>query len=361
MMQQGVRVRKASGLRCWGVGLVAMDIVATDHGNCAATGGSCGNVMAILAWLGWTATPIARLGDDVAGTFVRDELKDVRVDTRHLSREASVSTPIVIQRFVTANDGSQTHRFSLTCPECGAWLPRYRPITLRQADALNQSAQQPRAFYFDRVSPGALHLASVARDRGALVVFEPASIGDEKKFQRAVDLCHVLKYSQDRLGHVPDLAIAAAPKLIVETQGELGLRFRWRSHWTHLGPFDVDSVVDAAGSGDWCSAALIHEIGSHGATGLSTLRKEELIAALRTGQALASINCRYYGARGAMLAMDFRQLNSRLDQLTRPADEQLPGIEEATLGGVAPPEYCRQCDPTVAGADNAMGPIERRA
>lgn len=359
-MQQGVRVRKASRSRCWGAGLVAMDIVATDHGNFAATGGSCGNVMTILAWFGWTATPVARLGEDVAGMFVRDELQEARVDTHHLGPEAGVSTPIVIQRFVTANDGTQTHRFSLTCPECGAWLPRYRPITLRQADELRQSAQQPKAFYFDRVSPGALRLAHVARDRGALVMFEPASIGDEKKFQQAVDLCHVLKYSHDRLGHVPDLAIAARPKLIVETHGKLGLRFRWRNHWTRLESFDVDGLVDAAGSGDWCSAALIHKIGSQGAAGLSTLRKEALIAAVRTGQALASINCRYYGARGAMLAMNLRQLNRRLDQLMRPAAEKSPAVDEAKVGGVAPPEYCRRCDPTVASANDAMVPIEDR-
>ena len=56
---------------CWGVGFVAMDVVDVEGDRFAAVGGSCGNVMAILAWLGWTARPIARLGGDATGDFIR--------------------------------------------------------------------------------------------------------------------------------------------------------------------------------------------------------------------------------------------------------------------------------------------------
>src|ERR1700687_6147361 len=47
-----------------------------------------------------------------------------------------IQTPIVIQRFVKDKAGRQTHRFSLTCPECGNRLPRYRALTLGQADSV---------------------------------------------------------------------------------------------------------------------------------------------------------------------------------------------------------------------------------
>lgn len=344
MSRIDLQLTVAPGSRCWGVGFMALDIVVADTAEFAATGGSCGNVMAILRWLGWDAAPIARVGMDVAGDWIRKELIEQGVDTQFLSVEAGVQTPIVVQRFVTKGDGSRGHRFSLTCPDCGAWLPRHRPITLRQAAAPIESGQIPNAYYFDRVSPGALLLAKRAREQGALVVFEPSSIGDEKKFCSAVELCHVLKYSQDRLGHVPDLAFAKSPRIIVETQGELGLRFRWCNRWTHLDAFIADPLVDAAGSGDWCTAVLIHLLGHRGSTGLEQLRKGALISALRLGQASAAINCQYLGARGSMLAMPRLAFNRKLRQLAgRP--EAVSVDVEPTLDALQPPgDFCLHCD-----------------
>ena len=352
MSFSGFQIRKVSGTRAWGAGLIAMDIVEADGSEFAATGGSCGNVMAILAWFGWASTPIARFGTDAAGQFIRTEFDTLGLDASHISCESRVDTPIVIQRFGKDKDGQRTHRFSLTCPECGAWLPRHRPITLKQSRSLGNSGQQPKIFYFDRVSPGAIQLAKIARERGALIVFEPASVGDENKFQQAVECCHVLKYSQERLGNAPDLAVARAPKLIVETQGRSGLRFRWRNRWTHLRAITLDDPVDAAGSGDWCTATLIHGIGRQGAVGLAGLRKSELVTVLRTGQAIAAINCQYYGARGAMMVLSLQQINRYLQHLSDQASALVVEESSASRGAKAP-EFCRRCEPMDAAIEKS--------
>ena len=356
VINRKLHVKKVQGPRCWGTGLIAMDIVDLETSEFAAAGGSCGNLMAILSWFGWAATPVARFGDDPAGRHVRHEFDALQVDLSLISSEAKGETPIIIQRFVTDKNGRRTHRFSLSCPECGAWLPRHRPITLHQAKSLAESKQRPKAYYFDRVSPGALWLAETAREKGALVVFEPASVGDEIKFLRAVDLCHVLKYSHDRLGYLPDLAISKSPKLIIETQGQDGLQFRWRNRWAHLNAIELDNPIDAAGSGDWCTAALIHCIGQNGRVGLNKLRKDELVAALQTGQALASINCQYYGARGAMMVLTLRDINRRLEYLTGRADYY---SDQTTMpAGIEPPAFCRRCD-TGECVDAAKGDYQK--
>ena len=363
MRRIDLHIKKAARSQCWGAGFVAMDIVDSEIGEFAATGGSCGNVMAILAWLGWHATPVARLGQDVSGEFIRSELGATGVDTRCLSREAGVRSPVVIQRFAKDKNGGRVHRFSLTCPECGAWLPRHRPITLQQANEIVDTGKSPKAYFFDRVSPGTLRLATTARDKGAVVIFEPSSIGDEKKFQTAVDLCHVLKYSQDRFVHVPDLSIAPSPKLIVETQGQAGLRYRWRNRWTHLDAIKADPVVDAAGSGDWCTAGLIHRLGQTGAKGLRSWRKSELVTALQTGQALAAVNCCFFGARGAMLAMTHRQLNNRLRRLEIQPEVKQRDSEAMALTPAEPPvDFCQQCDPiasTIGKSDNSQSRLSK--
>ena len=345
MMCVDLQIKKLNNtIPCWGTGFVAMDIVDTDIGDFAAVGGSCGNVMALLAWLGWHTVPVARLGQDASGAFIRDELQMLGVHTLHLSEESKAQTPIVLQRFDTNKKGDRVHRFSLMCPECGGWLPRHRPITIKQANTLIEENDIPKVFYFDRVSPGALKLASIARTHDALVIFEPSSIGDEKKFQAAVDICHILKYSRERLGHVPDLPITPSPMVVIETQGARGLRFRWRNRWTRLEAFEVGRLIDAAGSGDWCTAGLIHQIGQNGVQGLINLNKAKLASALQIGQALAAINCRYYGARGAMQALSLRDINVYMRQLR----DQLPVNETekevAVEVTVKPPVgYCLQC------------------
>lgn len=330
---------------CWGIGFVAMDVVDVEGDKFAAVGGSCGNVMAILAWLGWTAKPIARLGSDATGDFIREELRGLGVDVASLSKEKGVRSPIVLQRFGTSRDGTRTHRFSLTCPECGRWLPRHRPVTLAQSKSLARGDDAPDVFYFDRVSPASLQLAEMARSRGALVVFEPSSADEESKFQRAVDTCHVLKYSQERLGHLPDLRYAASPALIVETCGEAGLRYRWNDRWFELDAFPAKSTVDAAGSGDWCTATLIHRMGRTGARRFTRRTGAVVAAALQDGQAAAAVNCGFHGARGAMQALTLDELNERLSTLgwDMPKGNALK-CDDSPKPSDSPIHYCDQCD-----------------
>ena len=338
------RLALERGSSCWGAGFVAMDVVDDDGDRFAAVGGSCGNVMAILAWLGWAASPIVRLGDDPTGAFIRNELSGLGVDLAYVSREQGMRSPIVLQRFGTGRDGRRTHRFSLTCPGCGRWLPRHRPITLAHWRSLACQDEGPDAFYFDRVSPASLRLATEARRRGALVVFEPSSVEDEAKFQAAVDASHVLKYSDQRLGHVPDLGFTASPALVVETRAASGLRYRWEGRWTRLEAFAVKDVVDAAGSGDWCSAAIIHRLGQRGATGLLGARRKMIDGTLQVGQAAAAVNCGFRGARGAMQALTLKELNRRLTTLEREVvatcefDRETPNLVGPSL------QYCEECD-----------------
>jgi len=54
---------------CVGTGLIALDMVFNgDRGESPRfwAGGSCGNVLTILAYLAWHSYPVARFGDDEA-------------------------------------------------------------------------------------------------------------------------------------------------------------------------------------------------------------------------------------------------------------------------------------------------------
>ena len=165
MTRIDLRIEKAKDSPvCVGAGFVALDIIEGESRYFAAAGGSCGNVMSILAWLGWSARPLSRLSTDLAGDMVVEELSDVGVDVSGLIRDDTVSTPIIIQRFVTQADGRRGHRYSLSCPDCGGWLPRFRAATLRQIEPLLERLNDVKTYYFDRVTPASLKAAATAAD-----------------------------------------------------------------------------------------------------------------------------------------------------------------------------------------------------
>jgi len=53
----------------FGSGLIALDLIVSPESSSsfqAHAGGTCGNVLTVLAYLGWASYPVARLGDDAA-------------------------------------------------------------------------------------------------------------------------------------------------------------------------------------------------------------------------------------------------------------------------------------------------------
>jgi sugar/nucleoside kinase (ribokinase family) len=59
--------------------------------------GTCGNVLSILAYLGWDAFPIARLNSDSASQRVKADMKRWGVKLDFASCPPTTHTPIIIQ------------------------------------------------------------------------------------------------------------------------------------------------------------------------------------------------------------------------------------------------------------------------
>lgn len=309
---------------CAGTGLLALDLVInkdkkTEPKLCA--GGSCGNVLAILSYLGWEAYPIARLTKDAAAEEIRNDLNHFNVKLDLVESDASGSTPIIIEQISAKQDGTPTHSFRLVCPNCGIHFPRYKPILVQKSRQLTGKLPEIKTFYFDKLSAGAIELARIMRERGALVVFEPSSIGNKSLFERALSVCHVFKYAGDRLGHVKELAEELIPILQIETLGIQGLKYRLKvrnkqqKRWEVMPAFKVDSLRDAAGCGDWCTAGIIHLLGRHGSAKLESALKNEIDDALQFGQALAALNCYFEGARGGMYALTKEELKQAVEEI----------------------------------------------
>ncbi len=308
---------------CVGTGLIALDMVTNgDRGEAPRlwAGGSCGNVLTILAYLGWYSYPIARLGNDKAAKAITKDISKHGVDTRHITYDESIDTPIILQRILTAPDGNPTHRFYWVCPNCGNWLPRYRSVLLKQVQALVDGLPKMTCFYFDRVSAASLHLAEKARNQGALVVFEPTGIGEDEHFDKAISLCDVLKYSNERAKILAKSIYESSAQLVIETLGAEGLRYRLRRNgqcgeWKFLSAFHVVNLKDAAGAGDWCTAGLLDRLARENNPPFGRVGEGKIVRALRFGQALSALNCAFEGARGAMNHYNKKQFTAEVQAI----------------------------------------------
>lgn len=292
-----------------GTGLVALDLVISADPQRPIqswAGGTCGNVLSILAYLGWESYPIARLKHDAAAARVAADLErwDVHLDFLHSG--PTTSTPIIIQENHVTRSGVPKHKFTWICPQCGNWFPSFRPITRDVLATVAPAVDDAAVFFLDRLSRAALTLAQRASDHGALVVFEPSGRSDPKLFAEAISMAHIVKYADQRLSDAGGTMSADTATLLeVQTLGSRGLRFRHKfdgvaSDWKELEAVLISDVVDTCGSGDWCTAGVLSRLADNGQAGFRNHATDTIADALQYGQSLAAWNCRYEGARGGM-------------------------------------------------------------
>jgi fructokinase len=330
-----------------GTGRLTLDVIVTEGPDAppprSQAGGTCGNVLANLAYLGWLAHPLTCLGQDDPGLRFSHDLErwGARLDLIRYLPE--VSSPVIIHRIRHLESGQAVHSFSSRCPFCGQRLAGYEPVPRPIVEELLPLLPPAQVFFTDRDSEGSLLLARTLAERGAVIVFEPNYDGDRVLFPQMLQLCHILKYARQRLPGLADRWPFEDQLLVIETLGEAGLRYRHQRQggrdWQELPALPVAVVRDAGGCGDWTTVGLIHVLGREGAEGLRRADPETVRQALRFGQALAAWNCAFEGARGGVYRVHREQMQrSVLDLMSGAGGDPAAGV-----GAGDPPEAGRFC------------------
>lgn len=308
----------------FGTGLIALDLVlGLDPAGPVKswTGGTCGNVLSILAFLGWNSFPIARLNGDAASVRVLADMQKWGVHLDFAQCKPVGHTPIIVQQIKADRHGNPSHRFLWACPACGQHLPRFKAVTQAAVEIVSPHLKGASAFFMDRLSRGMLTMAKEASDKGAVVVFEPSAKSDPKHFEEALQISHVLKYADQRLADAGDaLRDDRSVVLEIQTLGKQGLRYRSKTtqgicEWKEMAAFHTTVVADTCGSGDWCTAGIIHKLAPGGLFAFQKCGQKEFADALTFGQALASWNCRFEGARGGMYSMAFKEFDQEISSI----------------------------------------------
>lgn len=286
-----------------GAGLISLDVLIRDGQSFPVSyyvGGTCGNVMMLLAHMGWDAYPIARLDGTKDTEKVLADMAEHGVNTDYVSTSDG-KTPVIVQRNFVNKDGIPTHKFE-SRNNLGRFYLDFRSLTMKQAHAvIARMVFTPKVFFFDRVSPAILTLAKVFKEKGAVIFFEPSSRNsDVKRFYQCVEIADIVKFSDQRIKDIEQFE-SYKDKLLIQTQGAKGLIYRLNSDWIHLEPVLNENVVDTAGAGDWTAAALINNLFKDKPVhDISELSVSDLEIALNQAQKVGAESCSYEGARGMM-------------------------------------------------------------
>lgn len=316
-------MRSRSSNRVFGTGLLTLDLIIGPDDEQPArwfAGGTCGNVLTIMSYLGWESFPITRLNGDVASQIVRNDLEAWGVNLEYAELSPQTATPIIVQRIKRRKSGQIVHGFSCNCPYCGSWLPSFKAIRNDTALEIASSWVAPTVFFLDRLSRGMLTLAKEAAGAGSLVVFEPSAKADPKHMHEALQIANIVKYSDQRFPEsLSAIDASSSIKLEIQTLGDRGFRYRSRlsgrkSDWKCRRPLTVNSLADAAGAGDWFTAALISQF-SNGMDDLLSLRARELDEILDYARTAAAWNCLFEGARTGMYGTTLRQFRTQVSKL----------------------------------------------
>ena len=341
-------MRQGPARKVIGTGLLALDLVQRTSprvqiGNWA--GGTCGNVLAILAYLGWDAYPISRMNGDSAGRRVCADLSRWGVHLDWIACSPTTRTPIIVQKIQRKPDGQVIHRFSWSCPSCGAWFPAFKPITGEVVRQVSRVLPKADVFFIDRLSRAAVTLARKAASLGAVVVFEPSAKAPDNLVGEVIEIAHVVKYAEARRQRFPERMVEKSNVWVeIQTLGERGLTYRHRfgrgwSEWQHLEAVAAPRLADTCGAGDWCTAGLNAGAAAGGQERLRGGGAPLVRNALRYGQTLAAWNCSFEGARGGMYAVTRRTFEQQIEmlQLGRLQDmDQIPLHEETENVAMCP-------------------------
>lgn len=232
----------------------------TDNVVLEEVGGTCGNVMSILAWMGWDAKPLACLDDSPEGLKITEDLKRYGCDCRYVTNTPGGGTTLLRCTHKKTADGEHVMSVRAGSPG-GSRFPKRHFLRARdEAPAFLDSLEEaPAVFFFDDPSAGNRMIAKALRKRGSLIYFEPSRLVSNTDFE-AVAVSDIVKFSDE---NIPDVSFADAyqDKVFIQTMGSKGVRYKLKDQsWVVVDAGTAGCVVDTEGAGDWFTAAFINEL-----------------------------------------------------------------------------------------------------
>ena len=264
-----------------------------------SVGNTCGNVAAILPFLGVQSFPIAHLDLSEQGLKIKDDLHRYGADVRFVENSSNGGTTLL--RCTHKRDkmtGEHTVSFRATSP--GSRFPRRRFLRVRdEAPVFIEKLDfVPDVFFFDAAEAGLRYLAAELRKQGSLIYFEPEGDADKNKFLKAVEVSDIVKFSHEKVCDV-SFATEYTDKLFIRTLGADGLEFNLCGQgWIKVETVPNGNVVDWEGAGDWTTSQFIACLCERNILSISQMTAEAVRECLEIACETASCSVSYLGSKG---------------------------------------------------------------
>lgn len=277
----------------------------------ANPGGAPCNVLAMLNRLGKKTAFIGKVGNDMFGKMLAEEVEKSGTDIKNLVFDDKVHTTLAFVH--TKPDGDRDFSF-------------YRnpgaDMMLKKEEVMEEIIQNSRIFHFGTLSSthegvreATRYAIETAKRSGCIVSFDPnlreplwESLEDAKaQIAYGLSKCDILKISDNEVEFMTgtsDYAKGAAMiqesygiPLIFVTLGREGSRAYYKDMAVEVRPFLQKNTIETTGAGDTFEACALNYVLEHG---LENLTQEDLKNLLTFANAGASIITTRRGALRVM-------------------------------------------------------------
>ena len=292
-----------------GTGLLCLDIIYHNDIQQISNGGTCANVLSVLAQIGWNTWALKPKYDDPWDDFIESNLNTLGVNIINY-KSVRRNCPRVIEELNNKN-----HFFSTVCPVCNKKilnLPRFGKNNFKD---LKADFDHIDVFYHDRISDGIREIVETMHQQNKLVFYEPNTARNPNLLVKDALNAEIVKFSIKNVSikianEIRNKAIFGNTKVIIITDGDNGLLFSYltsgnrMSSWQKVDPFRSVEVIDAAGAGDWLSAGFIDHLVASWDLSKGYLDEKLLVASITYGIEYAKLSCKTIGAQGVFYSAE---------------------------------------------------------
>lgn len=267
-------------------------------------GGTCCNVIAALASLGWDSCLLldGHIGKLQSWRVQALSALGVRASLCGIHQNATPRTITCLRR----ND---IPLYFTECPKCGRELITNQPLDFRRIKYFVPHPMSIDVFFYDRISPGILSIAKQMQMAERVTFFEPNSSKNKREIISHALESTVFKCSTERIplsvsNDIRKLVLRnigqSKLQLIIRTMGDRGAEISFRKNdfmteWIQLPPLvRKKNVLDPSGAGDCLTASIIDAL----FPAKEDLSLDRILHAYFGAQSIVQSCCWSYGAQG---------------------------------------------------------------
>ena len=299
--------------------LVDMTYFRSESGEAfmPAAGGAPANVVSMAAKLGASTGFIGKMGRDMFGFMLRDQLNRLGIDTGGVILDPNYMTTLAFVKNMP--DGDRDFVF-YRAPEVSA------DINIRYGEVNRSMIDECKVLYYGSLcltnepsKTAVLSAVEYAKHKGRLTAYDPnwrPMLWEDKDaailtIRQAAKLADIVKVSEDELQLLTDSAtlvmsiaklLSQGVKIVIVTQGAKGCIVATQKGIETYPSYNVD-IVDTLGAGDSFFGAFLYKLCAIGKD-IDELEPEEIGQMAMLGNACGALTSSRRGAIPAMPSPD---------------------------------------------------------